>query len=113
MRDADVSVVQTCALAVSIRAVIADQLFGQRYALVIQVLVTILILTTFGEVLPMTLAVKYPERFLALVHRPVGWLAILMTPVRALLGGLSALSVRLIGSERPGGPGPSEGGLRS
>ena len=99
--------------AAALAALIADQLFGQRYALVIQVLVTILILTTFGEVLPMTLAVKYPERFLALVHRPVGWLAILMTPVRALLGGLSALSVRLIGSERSGEPELSEEELRT
>src|SRR5437773_11478947 len=61
----------------------------------------------------MTLAVKYPERFLALVHRPVGWLAILMTPVRALLGGLSTLSVRLIGSERSGEPELSEEELRT
>jgi len=99
--------------AAALAALIADQLFGQRYALVIQVLVTILVLTTFGEVLPMTLAVKYPERFLALVHRPVGWLAILMTPVRALLGGLSALSVRLIGSERSGEPELSEEELRT
>jgi len=99
--------------AAALAALIADQLFGQRYALVIQVLVTILILTTFGEVLPMTLAVKYPERFLTLVHRPVGWLAILMTPVRALLGGLSALSVRLIGSERSGEPELSEEELRT
>jgi len=99
--------------AAALAALIADQLFGQRYALVIQILVTILILTTFGEVLPMTLAVKYPERFLALVHRPVGWLAILMTPVRALLGGLSALSVRLIGSERSGEPELSEEELRT
>ena len=99
--------------AAALAALIADQLFGQRYALVIQVLVTILILTTFGEVLPMTLAVKYPERFLALVHRPVGWLGILLTPVRALLAGLSALSVRLIGSERSGEPELSEEELRT
>src|SRR5207249_8348883 len=51
--------------------------------------------------------------FLALVHRPVGWLAILLTPVRALLGGLSALSVRLIGSERSGEPELSEEELRT
>src|SRR5207253_1444983 len=55
--------------AAALAALIADQLFGQRYALVIQVLVTILILTTFGEVLPMTLAVKYPERRVCPVGR--------------------------------------------
>src|SRR5207237_7154951 len=77
-----ITVINIAASAVA--ALIADELFGQRYALVIQVVVTILVLTTFGEVLPMTLAVKYPERFLALVQRPVGWLGILLTPVRAL-----------------------------
>ena len=56
---------------------------------------------------------KYPERFLALVQRPVGWLGILLTPVRALLGGLSALSVRLIGSERSADPELSEEELRT
>ena len=106
-----ITVINIAASAVA--ALIADELFGQRYALVIQVLVTIIVLTTFGEVLPMTLAVKYPERFLALVQRPVGWLGILLTPVRALLGGLSALSVRLIGSERSADPELSEEELRT
>jgi putative hemolysin len=106
-----ITVINIAASAVA--ALIADELFGQRYALVIQVVVTILVLTTFGEVLPMTLAVKYPERFLALVQRPVGWLGILLTPVRALLGGLSALSVRLIGSERSADPELSEEELRT
>ena len=31
----------------------------------------VIVLTTFGEVLPMTLAVKYPEQFLAVAGRPV------------------------------------------
>ena len=86
--------------AAAIAALTADALVGHDWALPVQILATILILTTFGEVLPMTLAVKYPERFLALVHRPVGWLGTLLVPVRALLGGLTALTVRLIGSER-------------
>jgi len=56
----------------------------------------------------MTLAVKYPERFLAQVHRPVGWLGALLRPLRVLLGGLTALTVRLIGSERAAEPELSE-----
>jgi putative hemolysin len=99
--------------AAALATLIADQLFGRHYALVIQVIGTILLLTTFGEVLPMTLAVKYPERFLAVVHRPVGWLGTLLRPVRAILGGLTALTVRLIGSERSGEPELSEEELRT
>src|SRR2546428_5276050 len=61
----------------------------------------------------MTLAVKYPERFLAQVHRPVGWLGALLRPLRVLLGGLTALTVRLIGSERAAEPELSEEELRT
>ncbi len=99
--------------AAALAALTADQLFGDRYGLVIQILGTVLILTTFGEVLPMTLAVKYPERFLAQVHRPVGWLGALLRPLRVLLGGLTALTVRLIGSERAAEPELSEEELRT
>jgi putative hemolysin len=76
---------------------IADALFGMRYSLVVEMIAMVLLLTTFGEVLPMTLAVKYPERFLAVVRRPVRWLEVLVTPVRVLLAGLTALTVRLVG----------------
>ncbi|MBI2014849.1 MAG: DUF21 domain-containing protein, partial [Candidatus Rokubacteria bacterium] len=86
--------------ASAIAALLAEDLVGHRYGLVVQIVATILILTTFGEVLPMTLAVKHPERFLALVRRPVGWLGVALTPVRSALGGLSALTVRLVGGER-------------
>src|SRR5207245_1186030 len=99
--------------AAALAALTADQLFGDRYGLVIQIVGTILVLTTFGEVLPMTLAVKYPERFLAQVHRPVGWLGALLRPLRVLLGGLTALTVRLIGSERAAEPELSEEELRT
>ncbi len=99
--------------ASAIAALVADRIVGHRLALPVQILGTIFVLTTFGEVLPMTLAVKYPERFLSLVHRPVGWLGALLTPVRVLLGGLTAVTVRLIGSERAAGPELSEEELRT
>ena len=91
---------------------VARKIFGSA-GLAVAIFGMIFLLPVFGEVLPMTLAVKYPERFLALVQRPVGWLGILLTPVRALLGGLSALSVRLIGSERSADPELSEEELRT
>ncbi len=86
--------------AAAIAATIADEVFGPRYGLLVEMLGMVLVLTTFGEVLPMTLAVRSPERFLALVHRPVSWLGAVLWPVRAALGGLTALTVRLIGRER-------------
>jgi magnesium and cobalt exporter, CNNM family len=99
--------------AAALATLVADQLFGHEYAFAVQVFGTILVLTTFGEVLPMTLAVKYPERVLAIVHRPVAWLGMLLRPVRVLLSGLTALTVRLIGSQRSAEPALSEEELRT
>jgi CBS domain containing-hemolysin-like protein len=76
---------------------IADDLFGLRYGLVVEMIAMVVLLTTFGEVLPMTLAVQYPERFLGLVERPVRWLEFVVAPVRVTLAGLTALTVRLVG----------------
>jgi putative hemolysin len=97
----------------ALAAHLADQLFGPRWGPAVEMLGMIVLLTTFGEVLPMTLAVKYPERFLGVVGRPVAWLATALSPVRALLGGLTALTVRLIGRERPSQPELTEEELRT
>ena len=51
----------------------------------------------------MTLAVEHPRRFSAWVSRPVAWLSVLLAPIRILLGGFTALTLRLVGSERPQG----------
>jgi len=85
--------------AAALAATVAEDLFGTQWGLVAEILGMILLLTTFGEVLPMTLAVKHPERFLAVVRVPVGWLGRLLAPVRVVLAGLTALTVRLIGRD--------------
>jgi len=99
--------------AAALAATIADDVFGTRYGLIAEIIGMILILTTFGEVLPMTIAVKYPEAFLTLAHRPVAWLSTMLTPVRSSLGALTALTVRLIGNERQARPELSEDELRT
>jgi putative hemolysin len=76
---------------------VAHFLFGPGWGLAVELVAMIVLLTTFGEVLPMTLAVKYPERFLGLVERPVRWLEWLLTPIRGVLAGLTSLTVRLLG----------------
>jgi len=83
--------------AAALAATVAVDLFGERYGVVVEVVMMILLLTTFGEVLPMTVAVKRPEAFLRFAERPVAWLATLLTPARALLAGLTTLVVRLVG----------------
>jgi Mg2+/Co2+ transporter CorB len=88
----------------ALAASVAEQLFGARWGLVAETIGMILVLTTLGEVLPMTVAVKHPERFLAVARWPVGWLERLLTPVRVGLAGLSALTVRLIGRDRAAQP---------
>ena len=83
--------------AAAIAATIAVELFGERFGIAVEMIAMILILTTFGEVLPMTIAVKRPEAFLAVVRRPVAWLSVLLTPVRVALGALTSLTLRLVG----------------
>jgi putative hemolysin len=88
--------------ASALAAWIADDLFGARLGIVAEMVSMVILVTTFGEVLPMTLAVKFPERFLRLARRPIGWLGAILTltGVRAALGGLTRLTVRLVGRGR-------------
>jgi magnesium and cobalt exporter, CNNM family len=88
----------------ALAATVAEDLFGPRWGRLAAVVLMIMVLTTFGEVLPMTLAVKYPERVLALLGRSISWLARLLAPVRVMLAGLSALTVRLISRGREAQP---------
>jgi putative hemolysin len=99
--------------AAALAAHVAETAFGPRYGLPVEMVGMIFLLTTFGEVLPMTVAVKYPERFLAIVRRPVGWLSTLLTPVRGILGSLTTLTVRVVGGERQAQPELSEEELRT
>jgi putative hemolysin len=48
----------------------------------------------------MTLALESPRRFAAWVSRPVGWLSVLLAPVRGVLGALTTLTLRVLGAER-------------
>jgi len=94
-------------------AAIAAEIFGP-VGLPIAIGTMTVLLVVFGEVLPMTLAVEHPERYSAWVNRPVRWLSIFVWPFRALLGGLAALTLRVVGSERKQGePEISEEELRT
>jgi putative hemolysin len=99
--------------AAGLAAHLAHQLVGPMLGPVVEILGMIVLVTTFGEVLPMTLAVKYPERFLVVVRRPVAWLGAVLAPVRVVLGGLTRLTVELIGRDRQGQPELSEDELRT
>jgi len=99
--------------ASALAAAIAEQLFGSK-GLAIAIGAMIFLLTVLGEVLPMTLAVEHPLRFSGWVNRPVGWLSVLMRPVRVGLGALTAVTLRIVGSERrQGQPEISEEELRT
>lgn len=99
--------------ASAIAASIAATLFGPR-GLVVSIGVMTVLLLVFGEVLPVTLAVERPAGYSAWVSRPVAWLSAVLWPVRAILGAFTAMTLRLVGSERPGGqPEISEQELRT
>src|SRR5215468_9104291 len=99
--------------ASALAASVTGRLFGST-GLAISIAAMIFLLTVFGEVLPMTLAVEHPRRFSAWVSRPVAWLSALLTPIRVGLGAFTALTLRVVGSERrPGEPEISEEELRT
>ena len=97
----------------ALAAHVANQLVGSRFGPIVEMAVMVVVLTTFGEVLPMTVAVKYPERFLALVRWPVIWLSSILWPVRVVLGGLTALTVQLVARDRTAQPELTEEELRT
>jgi CBS domain containing-hemolysin-like protein len=99
--------------AAALAASVAGKLFGSA-GLAIAIGGMTFLLSVFGEVLPMTLAVDHPRAFSSWASRPVAWLSVLLAPVRVVLGGFTALTLRLAGSERPAGaPEISEEELRS
>ena len=91
--------------ASALAASVADGLLGPRFGLPAEMIAMVVLLTAFGEVLPMTLAVKHPEPFLRFAHRPVQWLGALLTSagVHAVLGALTRVTVRALGrrGDRP------------
>jgi CBS domain containing-hemolysin-like protein len=99
--------------ASAIAATIAVQLFGERFGLIAEMIGMIIALTTFGEVLPMTIAVKYPEQFLRVVGRPVSWLGAVLKPVRAVLAAFTTLTVKTVGGGKTEQPELSEEELRT
>jgi CBS domain containing-hemolysin-like protein len=99
--------------ASAIAAAVAERVFGNRIGLIAEIIGMILVLTTFGEVLPMTIAVKYPEQFLRVVRRPVGWLGALLKPVRAALAAFTTVTVKAVGGGKAEHPELSEEELRT
>ena len=87
--------------AAAIATTVAVELFGEHFGFAVEMVAMIFILTTVGEVLPMTIAVKHPQAFLAVARRPVAWLGVVLTPVRVALGALTALMLRLAGGAEP------------
>ena len=98
--------------ASALAAAIAERLLGPS-GLAVAIPAMVLLLSVFGEVLPMTVAVEHPERVSAWVTRPVAWLSLALAPVRAALGALTALTLRLVGSERMGQPELTQEELRT
>ena len=85
--------------AAALAAAVAERLLGP-VGLPVSIVVMVFMLSLFGEVLPMTYAVEHPERFIGWVNRPVTWLSVAVAPIRMILGGFTALTLRLVGSER-------------
>ncbi len=85
--------------AAALATFVAEALFGP-WGLAIAIGAMLFFITVFAEILPMSLALESPRRFAAWVSRPVGWLSVLLAPVRGMLGGLTTLTLRALRAER-------------
>jgi CBS domain containing-hemolysin-like protein len=98
--------------ASAVAAEIAAHFFGQR-GVVVSIGAMVFLLTVFGEVLPMRIAVQHPAEFAAAVKLPVAWLSWFLAPVRSVLSGLTTMTVRSLGRPRVGDPELSAEELRT
>lgn len=91
---------------------VATALMGpQGVGLAIPVMVFLIVV--FGEVLPMTVAIGAPHRVGLLAARPILALAWALTPVRALLGAVTAVVTRAASAEGGAGAAISEAEFRT
>jgi putative hemolysin len=98
--------------ASALAAAVAEELFGSR-GLAVAIAGMIFVLTVFGEVLPMTIAVQHPLQFSMLVSWPVAGLSWVLSPVRGALAALTRLTVRALGQSRGAEPELTEDELRT
>ncbi len=76
------------------------KLFGEEYVFIAVIVMTILILT-FGEITPKTIASYYPEKYALLAARPFYVFYILATPFRFVLMKVSEYILKKLGLELP------------
>jgi putative hemolysin len=91
---------------------VATALVGPR-GVAIAIPAMIFLIVVFGEVLPMTIAVGDPRRFGRLAAWPVRALALVLGPVRVVLGAFTALVTRVVSRETTPQPGITEAELRT
>jgi putative hemolysin len=78
---------------------------GELALIFIALGVTVPLLLLFGEVSPKMIALRSGESWARLAARPLGALAVLITPVRLVVGGLAGLVVRILGGKPSAAPG--------
>jgi CBS domain containing-hemolysin-like protein len=98
--------------ASAVATAVATDLLG-RTGVGVAISVMIFLIVVFGEVLPMTLAVESPRRFGFAAAWPVRALAWLLTPIRGLLGALTAFVNRIVAPDGAPSSAISEAELRT
>ena len=86
------------AAAVSIGTVLAVSFWGQGQGVVWATFILTIILVVFGEATPKTIAVHHRERLSIVLGRPVEIVSWLLTPVVTVLGWITSLFARILGS---------------
>ncbi len=82
----------------AVATALALQVF-ESHAISIAVGIMTFLVLVFGEITPKSIAVQNAQAIALLAARPVKWLSIILSPVIWLLGGITRLIIRVVGTK--------------
>ncbi len=76
---------------------ISIEIFGSTYGVVIAIVVMTILILTFSEIIPKTIAVHQAERISILISKPMQILASIFQPITKVFSMISGISARILG----------------
>jgi putative hemolysin len=84
-------------VAASLATVLAVEVFGQKYGIIVASVLLTVVLLIFGDVIPKTVAARHSERVSLLIARPIEFFSWLFRPLITVLSWIASGFVRLFG----------------
>jgi CBS domain containing-hemolysin-like protein len=84
-------------VAASLATVLAVDIFGEKYGIIVASASLTVVLLIFGDVIPKTVAARHSERVSLWIARPINFISWLFTPLVTVLSWIASGFVRLFG----------------